>query len=63
MTKISIASDHAGFEYKDLIKSHLESKGFDVKDFGTDSTEPVDYVEFIRGAANAVANDACALWE
>lgn len=61
MRKISIASDHAGFEYKEAIKAHLESKGFTVDDFGTDSTERVDYPSFIRAAAEAVANDACSL--
>lgn len=61
MTKIAIASDHAGFEYKDAIKRHLESKGFTLHDFGTNSTEPVDYPEFVRGAAKAVANGQCEL--
>lgn len=60
MTKISIASDHAGFEYKNIIKSHLESKGFTVEDFGTDSIEPVDYVEYVREAAKAVADGDCS---
>lgn len=61
MTNIAIASDHAGFEYKEIIKSHLESKGISVKDFGTDSTEPVDFPEFVRGAAKAVAERQCDL--
>ena len=61
MTRIAIASDHAGFEYKEIIKSHLESKGMLMKDFGTDSTAPVDYPAFIRAAAMAVANGQCAL--
>ena len=61
MTNIAIASDHAGFEYKELVKRHLESKGFSVQDFGTDSTERVDYPEFVRGAAKAVAEGLCEL--
>ena len=61
MRKISIASDHAGFKYKEAIKTHLESKGFTVDDFGTDSTERVDYPVFIRGAARAVADGTCSL--
>lgn len=56
MTHIAIASDHAGYEYKELLKSHLESKGFQVEDFGTHSADPVDYPDYIRPAASSVAN-------
>lgn len=55
MTSIAIASDHAGFEYKALLKSHLESKGIKIEDFGTDSATPVDYPDFVRAAARSVA--------
>ena len=53
--KISIGSDHAGFKYKELIKQLLLSLGHEVIDFGTDSEAPVDYPDFIRPAAKAVA--------
>jgi len=53
--KIAIASDHAGFCYKEQIKQFLAEKGHEVKDFGTDSTESCDYPDFIRPAAQAVA--------
>ena len=53
--KIAIASDHAGFSYKEKIKSLLIQLGHDVRDFGTDSNAPVDYPTFIRPAAEAVA--------
>jgi ribose 5-phosphate isomerase B len=53
--KIALASDHAGFEYKEAIRSWLASHGHEVCDFGTTSTEPVDYPDFIRPAAEAVA--------
>src|SRR6186713_363573 len=53
--KIALASDHAGFEYKEVIKHWLQERGHDVKDFGTFSTERVDYPDFIRPAAEAVA--------
>ena len=59
MTIISLASDHAGFDYKEAIKNHLESKGFKVKDFGTYSSEPVDYPKFINAAAQAIADGSC----
>ncbi len=55
MTSIAIASDHAGFEYKGILKAHLESKGIEVEDFGTYSADPVDYPDFVRAAARAVA--------
>jgi ribose 5-phosphate isomerase B len=57
--KISIASDHAGFVYKEAIKAWLIAAGHDVMDFGTDSTAPVDYPDFIRPAAQAVASGQC----
>jgi ribose 5-phosphate isomerase B len=53
--KIAIGSDHAGFCYKELFKAHLTAAGQEVRDFGTDSTEPVDYPLFIRPVAAAVA--------
>ena len=53
---IAIASDHAGFEYKGVLISHLKSKAITVQDFGTDSADPVDYPEFVRAAARAVAD-------
>ena len=53
--KIAIGSDHAGFEYKEQIRKLLESLGHSVRDFGTDSNQPVDYPLFIRPVAEAVA--------
>lgn len=57
--RISIASDHAGFRYKEAIKTLLAERGHDVVDFGTDSKESVDYPLFIRPAAEAVASGDC----
>jgi ribose 5-phosphate isomerase B len=53
--KIAIGSDHAGFRYKETIKTLLIELGHTVDDFGTDSEEPVDYPLFIRPVALAVA--------
>ena len=53
--KIAIGSDHAGFRYKTLIVEHLSKLGHQVRDFGTSSTESVDYPVFIRPVAEAVA--------
>lgn len=57
--KIAIASDHAGFAYKEIIKTTLMEKGHEVIDFGARSTEPSDYPDFIRPAAQAVADGKC----
>ena len=59
LMKIAIASDHAGFDYKEDIKRWLQSAGYDVTDFGTFSREQVDYPLFIRPAAEAVARGVC----
>jgi ribose 5-phosphate isomerase B len=57
--KIAIASDHAGFAYKEKIKTFLATLGHEVRDFGTTSDTPVDYPVFIRPAAEAVASGEC----
>src|SRR5262245_39664366 len=57
--RIAIASDHAGVKYKTLLAKHLATLGHEVKDFGTHSAEPVDYPDFIRPAAQAVARGEC----
>ena len=53
--RIAIASDHAGFAYKQRIASLLRELGHEVRDFGTHSSDPVDYPVFVRPAAEAVA--------
>ncbi|MBL8207390.1 MAG: ribose-5-phosphate isomerase [Blastocatellia bacterium] len=53
--KIGLGSDHAGFDYKEKIKSFLGERGHEVIDFGTDSKTPVDYPNFIIPVAVAVA--------
>ncbi|SMC32011.1 ribose 5-phosphate isomerase B [Moheibacter sediminis] len=54
--KIAIGSDHAGFVYKSKIAEYLTSKGFQVQDFGTLSTESVDFPDFAHPTASAVEN-------
>ncbi len=53
--KIALASDHAGFPMKEEIKKFLKDKGYEVSDFGTHSKESVDYPDYARPAAEAVA--------
>lgn len=57
--KIAIASDHAGYRYKQEIARLLTDLGHEVRDFGTHSEESVDYPVFIRPAAEAVAAGEC----
>jgi ribose 5-phosphate isomerase B len=52
---IAIASDHAGFEYKDVLKRQLTDWGYEVLDLGTDSAASVDYPDFGKRLARAVA--------
>jgi ribose 5-phosphate isomerase B len=55
--KISVASDHAGYELKEAVKRHLTAAGHEVVDFGTNSTESTDYPDYVTPAARAVASD------
>lgn len=57
--RIALASDHAGFRYKERLRTLLKSWGHEVVDFGTHSEESVDYPVFIRPAAEAVARGDC----
>jgi ribose 5-phosphate isomerase B len=52
--KIGIACDHAGFEMKEKVKERLKAAGYDVKDFGTNSADSVDYPDFAHPLAEAV---------
>ncbi|WP_316832573.1 ribose 5-phosphate isomerase B [Pedobacter aquatilis] len=50
--KIAIGSDHAGFEYKEVLKTFLSD--YEVEDFGTHSLDSVDYPDFAHPVASAV---------
>ncbi len=52
--KIAIGSDHAGFEYKEILKKWLLKKGYVLKDFGTHSNESADYPDFAHPVADSV---------
>ncbi len=52
--KIGICNDHAGVEYKFKLVKYLESKGFEVVNFGTDTEVSVDYPDYAHKLANAV---------
>ena len=52
---IAVGSDHGGYEYKEQLKTHLEKSGFQVRDFGTNSKDAVDYPDFAHAVAVAVS--------
>ena len=57
--KIAIGCDHGALTLKNKLVSHLEARGFEVKDFGTYTPDSCDYPEFAAAAAQAVANGEC----
>lgn len=59
--KIAIGNDHVAVELKNIIKEHLEGKGHEVINYGTDSTERFDYPISGYRAGKAVASGECDL--
>lgn len=59
MRKISIACDHGALTLKAVVKEHLQKKGYEVADFGTDSADSCDYPDYAAAAARAVAGGEC----
>lgn len=57
---IAMGADHAGVEYKNEIKVWLEAKGYTVKDFGTYSSDSVDYPDFAHPTASSVETGEAA---
>jgi ribose 5-phosphate isomerase B len=55
MSKILIASDHAGFDLKEKLKKFLEKKGIAAKDLGTYSRERCDYPLYAYELAKAIS--------
>ena len=60
ISTISIGCDHAGFPFKNPIIAHLESKGYEVLDFGTNGIPSVDYPDFAHPVAFAVEKGEAA---
>jgi ribose 5-phosphate isomerase B len=57
VTRIAVASDHAGFALKEEIAAELRGEGFRVLDLGTYSTDPVDYPDYARAVGRAIQED------
>ncbi len=53
---IALGADHAGFEYKEQIKELLVSLGYEFIDFGTHTTESVDYPDYAHKVASGVSS-------
>ena len=56
MNIIPIACDHAGFELKELVKVYLSNKGYEVKDYGTNSSDSVDYPDMVHPLGRDINN-------
>ncbi|WP_418964296.1 ribose 5-phosphate isomerase B [Cetobacterium sp.] len=54
--KIALGADHGGFALKEIVKKHLEDRGFEVLDKGCYSTESVDYPVYAKAVANSILN-------
>jgi ribose 5-phosphate isomerase B len=55
MSRIAIGADHAGYQYKQVLAELLRDQGHEVADLGTDGPQSVDYPDFARAVAEAVA--------
>lgn len=60
MNMIGLASDHAGFELKEFVKTWLDAKGMAYKDYGTYSTESCDYPDFAHALARGIEAGECS---
>ena len=58
---IALGADHGGYEIKEAVKKYLEEKGIEYKDFGTYSTDSVDYPRYAYPVAKAVSSKECEL--
>lgn len=59
--KIAIGCDHGGLEHKNAIKQHLIERGFEVTDFGTNTTDSVDYPKIAFKVSESIVNKDCEL--
>lgn len=57
--KVALGADHGGYELKEAIKAHLTEKGYEIVDFGTDSTESVDYAVYGEKVGEYVVKEGC----
>ena len=58
---IAIGADHGGYEMKEEIKAYLDKKGLKYEDFGTYSSESVDYPDYAVRVCKSIQNKECEL--
>ena len=56
---IALGCDQAGYELKQVIMKHLEDRGLEYKDYGSYSSEPVDYPIYGKKVAQAIVDGEC----
>ena len=56
---IALGSDHGGYLYKEELKKHLDEKGIEYIDFGTDSTASCDYPVYAEKVCRAIQSGEC----
>ena len=59
--KVALGSDHVGFEMKKAVRAHLEAKGYECVDYGSDSPDRCDYPVYGERVGRAVAGGECEL--
>lgn len=57
--RVTLGSDHAGFDLKQVLVDHLRQTGHQVNDAGTHSTDPVDYPDFAEAVALSLLRGEC----
>lgn len=58
--KIALGSDHGGYELKEYLKKYLDEQEIEYIDYGTDSSESVDYPEFGQKVGEAIKKNECS---
>ena len=59
--KIALGADHKGYAYKNLIKTILSQKGYDINDHGAFSEESTDYPDYAQAVADDVNMRKCRI--
>jgi ribose 5-phosphate isomerase B len=57
--RIALGTDHAGLPLKQVVQAWLRDHGYEVVDFGVDTSDQVDYPDYVAPAARAVASGDC----
>ncbi len=61
MQTIGLASDHAGFALKQVVKTYLDKKGIPYRDYGTESEVSCDYPDYAHALAKGLAQNECQI--